>query len=142
MLNKQEIFNKAVKAIVAQGCQSIDAPLTTAQCQYLMQDGRRCVIGWLLSDEQLQARPNMVRVSPPVNSLIDRPAWTCSLSYHTELLSALSELGVENEDDIVFLARLQQAHDEYSDTPEMFIEAFLESCQSIAVDYDLVMPDV
>ena len=56
-LTKQEAFDKAVRGLASQGWErSVDVSGLWPVCSYRGPGGRRCAIGWLISDELAEDR--------------------------------------------------------------------------------------
>jgi len=112
MTKEQEIFNKAYLGLERQGFRR--SVVANNACQYLTEDGRRCAIGWCLTN-------------PPAN---------CSLAVH-ELMRTDRQAAQDLQDaHVAFLEDLQRAHDS-SPSPEQMQEMF----KSLAIAYGLTIPE-
>lgn len=107
-MNRQEVFNKAVKGLAAQGFQSSRNEDKT--CRYRGPEGLKCAVGHLIPDEvdctPLEGSPVYFR------ALIDL---LNTLGYNVEVgvayLSAGGSVCYEHTPDVRFLFELQIAHD-------------------------------
>jgi hypothetical protein len=115
---KQEIFNRVVTHLFAQGKAAIDAKGT---CSYRAPDGCKCAVGCLLPDEHY--RPSMEGEITDSN-YVRAPLMAAGLidSLH------------DSDSNIQLLRQLQRAHDEDLITS---MPAFLETAIGIAERYEL-----
>lgn len=97
-MTRQEMYSKAKAVINAQGGPSIN--FDTGQCMYRGPDGRKCAVGALIPDEEY---------SPAIEGagIMGRAA-TYTGNAHT-VPAFIREMPIE---DLYFLQRLQQAHDQ------------------------------
>jgi len=100
-MNKQDVFDFAARAVIKQGKPATQrikelGPDSAPFCAYKTEDGNRCAIGHLLPDSTPEA------------------VFKAKMSLN-ELLFSFPEvkqlLGIETEEDVTFLGRIQQAHD-------------------------------
>lgn len=89
-MTHQEMFEKAVRGVLAQGRLAQDSP--GGSCFYEMQDGSRCAAGHLLTDEQIA---QVIEREANENSFASINSW-------------LHVVPAENQN---FVADLQQVHD-------------------------------
>lgn len=114
-MSNQTAFDIAVKGILGQGGLSMSMDGET--CVYRGDDDRKCAIGHLLSDDQIatyQIRPNQTVSNFPGGLLIE--------------LKAQYEL----TNEIIFLEKLQNLHDDCICTQEEFTEKFTKSANEFA----------
>lgn len=122
-MNIQEIFDKGVKGVVAQGAYAFNED--EQQCQYLDKNGNRCMIGFLAKDNE-QAE-----------------IWESSEMGAQEILI---DLGFEELPNFVevfeFMGLLQSEHDEIAkyDNFEYKESRFLNAMKSLASKKGLVFP--
>ncbi len=123
-MNKQEVYNKAKAALLAQGCKSVH----NNSCMYRSPDGKKCAVGHLIDDEHY---------SESLEGLI-----TDSI----QVIDALRKSGIDVEvpenyqitnlpDDIDFLYELQGAHD---GTGSDFVNEFTARMHKLADKHNLV----
>lgn len=104
---KQELFDKAVTGLVSQGFEQ-SWNEDDGMCAYRGEGGKRCAVGWLISDE---------RYNPNMEGLNAFDIFTGPLGHRPliELDAVLSQpLDDEpgaHEEVVRFLLRLQEAHD-------------------------------
>jgi len=133
-MNKQDVFDFAARAVIKQGkpaTQRIEGlgAHSSPFCAYKTKEGDRCAVGHLLPDNTPQA------------------VFDAKMSVR-ELTSAFPEvkqlLGIETDEDVTFLARIQAAHDQYSsyvtsgdwDTTA-WLKSFIDSMRDVAKLYEL-----
>lgn len=129
MSTAQELFDRAVNGVMAQGRRSTDNGL----CRYRGNDGARCAVGHVVDDDEIATR--MERCS--LSGLVSRHKGR-------ELDFELPPDLIEHED---LLCDLQVAHDrcrgaggEY--TTEKFRREFYDKVAKIARDRELSMDGV
>lgn len=114
MMNKQEAFDLAWKTVIAQGKPSRNEE--TSLCQIRGDDGAKCALGALISDEDYP---------------LYFEGWTAKRVAKRFRL------------DHVFLSNLQDAHDNASAFREMedFVYGFKWRMKKVAETYGLVVPE-
>ena len=107
-MNRQEVFNKAVKGLAAQGFQSSRNKDKT--CRYRGPEGLKCAVGHLIPDE-VDCTP-LEGDSVYFRGVIDL---LNTLGYNVEAgvtyLNASGSVCYEHTPDVRFLFDLQKAHD-------------------------------
>jgi len=129
---KQEIFDKAYAAVMAQKHPALRTHYNTVVCTYRATNGRRCAIGHLLSDEQIEKYGIMKGAVIPQNFPIE----------------LVNELTPGLYDAKYFLSRLQGAHDDaaFADssfeptTGNAFTNAFHNNMKKLALLEGLNFP--
>ena len=118
-MNKQEIFNKAYKGVMTQGCRAVGR---LGACQYENAQGNKCAIGHCLpgGHEAFTAVGNIWAV----------------LNNHPDLKE---HFGIEGPGDGNFLTSLQRAHDDCRD-PDSFVVVYGGNMRAIASRHDLTVP--
>jgi hypothetical protein len=115
----QELFDKAVKGVIEQGCQSIRS--IGHSCAYRGDSGKKCAIGHLLTDEQI-AKYQVQEGDTPTK-------------FQVALLRELAPDGNDN-DVVFFLESLQCAHDNLSNNND-FINRFKSNANAFAARFGL-----
>lgn len=116
-MNKQEVFDKVASHLLTQMKPSTEpdpGPETGLRgaCYYRSPEGLKCAIGCLIPDELYDPKFEGKRVSIlPID--------------------ILRYIGVETDEDLLFLRRLQKIHDEYS------VELWKVKLKKFASYYDL-----
>jgi len=110
----QEVFDKATTALLLQGRKCSDG----AGCMYRLPDGRKCAIGHLISDKQIEIFN--VRMNQPVYELSD-----------ILLMEIIPDNDLEETKE--FLDALQVAHD--GSDPTNFEESFRNKANDVAYKY-------
>jgi len=96
-MSAENLFRKAVYNILKQNGRAFYGP----SCVYLDPEGKRCAVGWLLTEEEAKATVGLE--SMDVEQLFTRfPAVGERL---------LEQTGMSREDGMRFLSRMQQLHD-------------------------------
>lgn len=126
-MNRQEVINKVVPAMIAQGRKSGSG----SACLYRDASGANCAVGVLLDPDLIDGLQHIASRGYMISAAADEEI----------VLDALRESGYEIEDeDEDFLVRLQGAHDGASD--KNFVEDFKSNMRTLCNDYGLEMPDV
>jgi len=120
-LTMQEIFDKSVKGVIAQGKPAV---ANDAQCAYRTPDGCKCAVGQLIPDDKYDPSWD----APYEPTLIDE-----STPQGEALRAALGGL---NNDELALLSDLQAAHDNGS-LDDDWLDKFKISSQSIAERWGL-----
>ena len=68
-MNNQQVFDKVVAHLNAQGCRSLSA---TGDCVYLAPNGNMCAVGCLLGDAYKPEMENMHVETPVVRNVIEQ----------------------------------------------------------------------
>lgn len=127
-MNRQEIFEKAVNGIFAQG----QLAIKPGSCMYYDYDtGCKCAIGHLVSDEDAKTLEDNWAGSG-INSIYNTPVIEKYFKY------------ISN-DDIYFLSRLQDAHDEaYSELniESARMESFKKNVIAFAIKFELSLQNI
>lgn len=119
-MNKQEIFDKVYKAILAQGQKSLRTfPDRDPSCAYRDPQGRKCAIGHLIPDELYQKEMEDMTIYGVLQEFPELKEF----------------LDVQCDEDRKFLFLLQYCHDRPSD--ENFIEDFKEGMTTLATKHGL-----
>jgi hypothetical protein len=92
----QAAFDKSVNGVLAQGCKSTTSEDNCSVCAYRGDDGARCAIGQLLTDEQIQKYGIKEGATPD--------------SFQEDLIEEMFP-GVQGETALAFMTALQNAHD-------------------------------
>ncbi len=134
-MTNQEIFDLVVPAIIKQGRPSrSETPVfnkdgeMTNGCRYRSEDGAKCAIGMLITDEEYAM----------YGAEIEDNKASEAISYIPRLNLWLAE-PVEGFDKR-FLDELQRAHDNalsQENYPSVFINNFKRRCRNVALDFDL-----
>lgn len=128
-MNMQEIFDKAVGGVVAQGGPSsgVTEELTAVcLCLYRGDNGRKCAVGHLIDDSAYSSELEGQNVSD------EKVRWAVENSVGREL----------SRREVEMLVDLQAAHDQgYGEDFPEYIPGFLYSVERIADDYNLEMKD-
>lgn len=111
--NLQEIFNRAVGGVVAQGKPSVN---NYGLCHYRTEDGLKCAVGQLIPDDEYDPE-------------FDIRATTTNYRVVSHIAD---KLGASPE----FLLDLQDAHDA-SHRDHNFVESFIDAANRVARKYDL-----
>lgn len=114
----QEMLDKATQNIITQGCQS----LCENGCAYRGDNGTKCAVGHLISDEQI-IKYN-IKEGAAVHCL-------CS--------DLFEELAPNGKPELVmnFLKELQEARDSFDERKGDFVEFFIEKANEVANRYGL-----
>ena len=119
-MDKQEIFNYVIPALIAQGGQSVDG---TGACAYRGASGRKCAIGMLIKDEFYEPELEGTSVA------------------HYGVILALRRSSVNIFDNEEFLHNLQRIHDSFSDTAGIsWKEHVIRSAAAVAERHNLHIP--
>ncbi len=118
-MNKQDVFNRVVSHARAQGRRSL---LPTGSCAYRGENGTKCFIGALITDEAY-----------------DRSLERQDVSSH-EVREALAASGVivETTEDRKLCSRLQTIHDGsglHGNAPQQWEENFRATAQQFGLTY-------
>ena len=118
-MDQQDVFNRVVAHARQQGRRSM---LPTGSCAYRGEDGTKCFIGALITDEAYYWRLECQGVSSH------------------EVLEALAASGVivETTDEMVFCSRLQTIHDGsgiHGDTPRQWEDNFRATARQFDLTY-------
>jgi hypothetical protein len=114
----QPLFDKAVKAVIAQGSCSLCADENT--CAYRGVDNKKCAIGHLLSDEQIASHGIKEGMLPN--------------KFPPALIQELLP-GVQSGIAVQFLEELQNCHD--TTTGSNFVKTFTRVANEMASKWDL-----
>lgn len=119
-LSKQEIFNQAYLGLKAQGFKrSMQEGESELYCAYRGENGMKCAVGHLLTDEEAAGLGNG------------------SVSFvRAQLPSRLRNAKDVFDDSLVFLSHLQNAHDS-----GVFPESMKRKLHQLANDYSLTIPE-
>jgi hypothetical protein len=131
---QQEIYDFVYNKIIEQGKPSMvvtDRISGATSCAYRGENGCKCAIGHLLTDEDLKDIEKHNKTTYPTNHL---RAMTIMDIMTTYLITPSLTLYVDK--NTWFISRLQRAHDNYYRFPS-FIQLFKEDMKSIAIDYNL-----
>lgn len=132
---KQQLFNEAYIGVMKQGALGISQ---TNDCQYgEFENSRHCGIGHILANRGL--------VPPGIDAKGRSLGINCAIDcanggvtqFSLLLLTALTEIGAEDEDDLNFLAELQNTHDATSNFNE-----FKSNMEAFACSYSFTVPEV
>lgn len=104
LLNRQEIFDKVVTHLFAQGVQSLNK---YNECQYRGQNGTSCAVGCLIPDEEYDARLEYRGVRSL--GIMADSIRSEKYDYKTPFIDSLDEK--QNEDALNLLLDLQFVHD-------------------------------
>ena len=121
---KQELFNKAVAGLASQGFEaSVD---TDGTCQYRGPNGKRCAVGWLISDASYS--PEMEGKTP------EKSGYKAAAAMFEALFPSAAER--------TFLTNLQACHDRAfnSAANEAVAVAMVKNLDAFARLHDLVIP--
>jgi hypothetical protein len=129
-MTNQELFDKVYLGIIQQGGPSID--FDTEKCLYRGPNGRKCAAGQVLLDQYYNK--DMEGVIIGYGDFIDNGLISSGLS----------------PNNINFLKLLQSVHDNsasnatYSDQDKdkFFLETFKNAMESLAQEYNLVVPTI
>ena len=126
--SRQKAFNTAYRGIIAQGKQCT----YQGKCRYRFR-GLKCAVGMLIPDSKYNPRWDRAEggVTPDMDT--DNP-----------LVKELhGVLGVQTQEDAVFLGALQSAHDRvYPTTGPDFVAEFKTRAQRVAQEYGLNVPQL
>lgn len=118
-MTAQELFNQAYLGVLAQ-----DGPSrlpSSSMCAYRGPEGRKCALGLIITDEEYS------------------PAMEGWGAYRLDDRGLLPE---RLRPHLPLLARMQDAHDSYSDhTDDQFRQDFQQEMKEIADDFQLEVPE-
>lgn len=117
-MNRQETFDFVLDAIIGQGGPAGRQEGWQFTCQYRAEDGKRCAIGHLITDEEAEALGG--------NNV-------CWAADHGTLPARFS-------DDVWFYANLQAAHDDAACDDGPFVPLFRKNMASLARRHGLTFP--
>ena len=117
-MNKQEIFDRAVCGVYSQGKKSISGEKFGQVCAYRGNNGLKCAIGHIITDEQIE------KYKVDNSSSID--------SFSEELIEVICS----DDDAEEFLIQLQDAHDAASTSLD-FKTDFLSRANFVATRFNL-----
>lgn len=120
----QELLNKAVAGILAQGCQSYVDNDDENYCAYRGPNCTKCAIGHLLTDEQIE-KYNIEENQTPE-------------TFSKELIQELAPATLQH-DTVQFFQDLQRAHD-LPDGGAYFIANFKKRIKDLALKWNLENP--
>lgn len=122
----QTAFDIAIRGIVEQGGPSINSALCGASaCRYRSEDGRKCAIGWLISD--VHYSPDLEGSN--VDEVVVMKALVASRAFECP------------DRHLYFLEYLQAAHDKAVRNRVDFFPEFFKLCEQIAERYGLTVPE-
>lgn len=120
----QDIFDRACKAVIAQGEQSIMGSDFSITCAYRGRNGMKCAIGHLLSDDQIVKYKVKEGTAPN--------------QFPPQLILDLAP-GIDSVDEldnfVKFLVKLQDAHDNCRGIG--FVNEFIVRANDLAKEYRL-----
>lgn len=122
-MNKQEIFDTAVKGLASQGfkrSRTLSPVTETTNCSYRGNYGEKCAIGWCIPDDVYT--PDM-----------DDSNSNTAVEYQFKILEYLN---ANYDEEVEFLTKLQNAHD-YSSSPFNMKQRLRE----FAGLYKLIIPE-
>lgn len=123
---QQQAFDIAYKGLKAQGCKSLTIG---SGCAYRGGEGRKCAIGMLLTDEDMQVGKREAGVVSIEGS---------SPSSWPRLASEI----VDGTNPVRFLTAMQEElHDNLSPTPYTFNELLEVSAKDFAKEHNLTLPE-
>lgn len=127
-MNKQEMFNTAYIGIIKQGGPSVEGD----SCAYRSKNGRKCAAGWLMTDEDY--------------AKVCKGGAADDTAINTTGIGALNGLPDFFRDNILFIGRLQRAHDdcyfETLDSDAAFINNFKVRMAELAARHNLTIPEI
>ena len=123
-MTRQEAFDIVWQKFVVERTEPGIVPGTAGPtCKYLTEDGRRCAIGWLVSEELAQ---EMSHFNYRIGALFD---------YFPTLQTQMGR-------NVLFYSHLQKCHDEASQAPASdFHKSIEESLQALAWHQRLHVPE-
>ena len=118
-MNQQDVFDRVVAHAREQGRRSL---LSTGSCAYRGEDGTKCFIGALITDEAYDRSLECQGVG----------------SYEVSEALAASGVVIETPEDINLCTRLQTIHDGsglHGDAPQQWEENFRATAQQFGLTY-------
>ncbi len=138
-MNKQELFDKALKAMRAQGCASVRMLRDMDSiCAYNGSNGTHCAIGHLIESDDLRKRMDSWNGGARIVSLVQGMGGLVD-----EVRNALGITGATKVTDVEFLRKLQGAHDQAVSTSKGptgrhgFMHYFELNMRAVAASFDL-----
>jgi len=125
-MNKQEIFDTAVRGLRKQGAPGYDNHASGGQCRYLSGEGNKCAVGILFNEKELR---HYAKYSGGISALVV-----------DSRLNKNFELRPFFYDEQDLLVDLQDAHDDAaqnSTDATGFLDLFDVSARDVADKYDL-----
>lgn len=101
-------------------------------CEYRTTDGRRCAIGWCLSEEELDHIYAQKTIHWGMGTM-DKPLSTCTANI------VIREMGLDMNP--IFANKLQYIHDLFASNPR-FNKEVEEGLRGFALQYNLTIPEV
>jgi hypothetical protein len=133
------MFDVVVKHLWAQGRRATSSDSSNASCKYRGIHGTKCAIGALIPDELYRPEIEGLAVS-----FTDNEYDKANKAKYEILIGILVEAGLlrneGSEEDILFLADLQDIHD--SSFGGDFRPHVKHKAEAMAIRYDLTMPEV